>query len=44
MEKAWTILREFAASQEKNTNSPFSLLMPTPQPMQVPGRQMPANR
>lgn len=44
MEKAWTILREFAASQEKNTNSPFSLLMPVPQPMQVPGRQMPANR
>ncbi len=43
MEQAWTILKQFAESQA-NTNSPFSLLMPLPQPMQVPGRQMPANR
>lgn len=37
MEQAWTILKDFAASQS-NTNSPFSLLMPIPRPMQIPGR------
>ncbi len=44
MAQAWETLKNFAVSQEKNTNSPFSLLMTVPRPMQVPGRQMPANR
>jgi hypothetical protein len=44
MAQAWETLKNFAVSQEKNTNSPFSLLMTVPRPMLVPGRQMPANR
>lgn len=35
MEKAWSILKDFAATQN---DGPFSLLLKVPQPMQVPGR------
>lgn len=35
MEQAWSILKNFAASQ---TSGPFSLLQKVPQPMQIPGR------
>jgi hypothetical protein len=41
MEEAWTTLKDFAIQQQSNPNSPFSLLSTLPQPMQVPGRQMP---
>jgi hypothetical protein len=35
MEQAWSILKDFVATQDKG---PFSLLMKMPLPMQVPGR------
>lgn len=35
MERAWTILRDFAATQN---DGPFSMLLKVPQPMQIPGR------